>query len=358
VLFLLYNFKTVNPLIKKPMLMRIFRVVFLMIGLFSLLSSQLVSAKQIYRWVGEDGEVYFSDQIRPKDAKHSRASLSKTGRVLEITEEAKTKEQQEQDKRLEELRKEADELIAHQKIYDKALLSTYNSKEEMLLAIHAKTEMLNKQKNIIEGNLSRFTEQLAKQQKEASNFEQIKQPVPESLSDELALIHHRIEYTNEALSKQIEKQAQIKKIDESDVARFLFLTQSSNDLLPKVRIPSIQEANELGLFYCENDHECKKAWEIGGVFVKTHSTTATDIYNEKLIMNRPPPKDSDISLSLSKLAVNDDDYQLFLDIRCRDSLLGNELCASKKVENIRSSFRAYVNDVLSRDALSSKVPTP
>ena len=75
-------------------------------------------------------------------------------------------------------------------------------------------------------------------------------------------------------------------------------------------------------------------------------------------MNRPPPKDSYISLSLSKLAINEDDYQLFLDIRCRDSLLGNELCASKKVENIRSSFRTYVNDALSRDALSSKVPTP
>ena len=112
------------------------------------------------------------------------------------------------------------------------------------------------------------------------------------------------------------------------------------------------------MFYCENDHQCKKAWEIGRIFVNLHSTTEADVYNEKLIMNRPPPKDSDISLSLSKLTINDDDYQLFLDIRCRDSLAGKELCASQKVKDIRSSFRTYINDALSRDALSSNVPTP
>ena len=75
-------------------------------------------------------------------------------------------------------------------------------------------------------------------------------------------------------------------------------------------------------------------------------------------MNRPPPTDSDISLSLSKLAINENDYQLFLDIRCRESAAGSELCASQKVKDIRSSFRSYVNDALSREALSSKVPTP
>lgn len=340
------------------MSVRNFRIVLYMICLISLIDSQSVLAKQMYRWVGENGETYFSDQIPPEEAVHGRSSLSKTGRVLEVTEEAKTKEQQEQDIRLEELREEQDELIVRQKIYDKALLSTYHSKEEMILAIQAKTETLNKQKKIIEGNLTRFTEQLKKQQKEAGVFERNAQIVPKDLLDELAQTQHRIYYTEEALAKQVEKQNQIKKTDEADIARFLFLTQSSKELLPRSKIPSIKEANELGLFYCENDYKCNKAWEIGRLFVDVHSTTGTDVYNEKLIMNRAPPKDSDISLSLSKLAINENDYQLFLDIRCRDSLAGKELCASQKVKNIRFSFRAYVNDALSRDALSNKVPTP
>ncbi len=340
------------------MSVRKFRVVLYMACLISLIDSQSVLAKQMYRWVGENGETYFSDQIPPEEVVHGRTSLSKTGRVLEVTEEAKTKEQQEQDIRLEELRKEQDKLIARQKVYDMALLSTYHSKEEMVLALQAKIETLNKQKNIIEGNLNRFTEQLKKQQKEAGVFERNSQIVPKSLLDEIAETQHRIDYTQEALDKQIGKQNQIKKTDEADIARFLFLTQSSTDLSPRSKIPSIKEANELGLFYCENDYKCNKAWEIGRLFVNIYSTTGTDVYNEKLIMNRPPPKDSDISLSLSKLAINEDDYQLFLDIRCRDSLAGKALCASQNVKNIRFSFRAYVNDALSRDALSNRVPTP
>jgi hypothetical protein len=337
---------------------RIFRTTLFLACLLCLLASQSVFAKKMYRWVDEQGDTYFSDQVPPEQAKHWRASLSKTGRVLEVTEKAKTKEQLEQEKRLGQLRKQEEKLVANQQMHDKALLSTFHSKEDMLLAIQTKMESFDKQKIIIEGNLNRFTEKLKKQQKEAAVFERDAQPVPEKLLDEIKLIQNQIEQTQSVLRSYIEKKNQIKKIDEADIARFLYLTQSTKNLAQRAIIPSIKEANELGLFYCENDHQCKKAWEIGRIFVNLHSTTVADVYNEKLIMNRPPPKDSDISLSLSKLTINEDDYQLFLDIRCRDSLIGNELCASQQVKNIRSSFRIYINDALSRDALSSNVPTP
>jgi hypothetical protein len=340
------------------MQVRIFRTTLFLACLLCLLDSQSVLAKKMYRWVDEHGDTYFSDQVPPEQAEHSRASLSKTGRVLEVTEKAKTKEQQDQEKRLEQLRQQQEKLVAKQKMHDKALLSTFRSKEDMLLAIQTKTETFDKQKTIIEGSLNRFTGQLKKQQKEAAIFERDAQPVPERLLNEMKLTQNRIEQTQNAFRSHIEKQNQIKKIDEADIMRFLFLTQSTKDLAAKAKIPSIKEANELGLFYCENDHQCKKAWEIGRIFVNLNSTTETDVYNEKLIMNRPPSKDSDISLSLSKLTINNDDYQLFLDIRCRDSSAGGELCVSQKVNDIRSSFRTYINDALSRDALSNKVPTP
>lgn len=336
----------------------IFRTLVFLTCSLCLLGSQPVFAKKMYRWIDDHGETYFSDQVPPEQVQHSRESLSKTGRVLEVTEKAKTRDQLEQETRLEELRTQQEKLIANQKIHDKALLSTFHSREDMLLAFQAKMETLDKQKKVIEGNLSRFTEQLKKQQKEAAVFERDAKPVPKKLLDEITLTQNRIDQSRSLLRSHIEKQDQNKKVSEADIARFLFLTQSSQDLAPKVKIPSIKEANELGLFYCENDHQCKKAWEIGRLFVSLYSTTEADVYNEELIMNRPPPKDSDISLSLSKLAINDDDYQLFLDIRCRDSAAGNELCASQKVKNIRSSFRAYINDALSREALSSNVPTP
>jgi len=336
----------------------IFRTLLLFACLLYVLGSQSVFAKKMYQWTNEQGETYFSDQVPPDQVKHKRASLSKTARVLEVTEKAKTKEQIEQDNRLQELRKQQEKLIANQKTHDKALLSTYHSKADMLLAIQTRTETLLKQKNIIQGNLSRFSNQLKYQQKDAANYERDGQPVPQKVLDAITQTKMNIEQTQIDLRKHVEKQDLINQIDEANIARFLFLTQTAKEVPPRANVPSIKEATELGLFYCDNDYRCKKAWDFGRAFVNIHSTTEADVYNDKLIMNRPPPKDSDISLSLSKLAINEDDYQLFLDIRCRDSLAGRELCASQKVKDIRSSFRTYINDALSRDALSNSVPTP
>ncbi|MDD5125186.1 MAG: hypothetical protein PHT85_11420, partial [Methylovulum sp.] len=72
------------------------------------------------------------------------------------------------------------------------------------------------------------------------------------------------------------------------------------------------------------------------------------VYNEKLIMNRPPAVDTDISLTLSRIAITENDYQLFLDIHCHNSVVGEQLCASQKIRELRESFRSYVNNVLSR----------
>ena len=336
----------------------IFRTLLFLACLLCLLTSQAVFAKKMYQWADERGDTYFSDQVPPDQAKHRRASLSKSARVIEVTEKAKTTEQLEQHKRLEILRKQQEKIIAAQRIHDKALLSTFHSKEDFFLAIETKTQALFSQKKLAEDNLNRFKYQLKFQQKEAAVFERDAKTVPKKLLDEIRLTKNKIEQSRSDFRSLIEKQDQAKKTDEADIARFLFLTQTTEDIAKKANIPSIKEANELGLFYCENDHQCNKAWTIGRTFVNFYSTTEADVYNEKLIMNRPPPRDADISLSLSKLAINEDDYQLFLDIRCRDSAAGQELCASQRVKDIRSSFRTYINDALSRDALSSRVPTP
>ena len=114
----------------------------------------------------------------------------------------------------------------------------------------------------------------------------------------------------------------------------------------------------MGLFYWENDHQCKKAWEIGRIFVNLHATTEADVYNEKLIMNHPPPMDTTSVCHYRNLPSTMTTISFFLTIRCRDSQAGKELCAGQKVKELRSLFRTYINDGLSRVALSSKMPTP
>lgn len=329
-----------------------FRAAIVLACLLCLFDNQAVLAKNMYRWVDNHGNTFFSDLVPPEQSLYRRDSLSKAGRVIKVTEKAKTKEQWEQEYRLEALRKEQEKIIASQKLHDMALLSTFHSKEDLLTALKVKLQVLDTQKRILEGNLTRFTEQLKNQQKQAAIFERDAQKVPEKILAEIRSSKEQIQQSHSAIKEYTNTYNQIKNEYTADMERFVFLTQSSKDLAsaPNFKIPSIKEANELGLFYCEHDHQCNKAWEIARTFVNLHSTTPADIYNDKLIMNRPPGNDSDLSLSVSKIAVNDNDYQLFLDFRCRESSPGKELCTSQKVKDIRSEFRPFINNALFRAA--------
>lgn len=308
-------------------------------------------AKKMYRWVDDQGNVYFSDQVPPEHSQYRREALNQRGRVIDVIEKAKTKEEQELEQRLNELREAQEKIIQKQQAYDRVLLSTFRNVDDLLLSIKNRTRTMEAQIRATEGNLNRLKNQLSGQQRKAAAFERNAQRVPESLLKDIRSTQEQIQQTEIAIGRQIKTLNQVKREADADVERYLFLTQSRTDTQPKQhKIPSIKEASELGLFYCENDHQCNQAWEIARAFVNFHSSTGPDIDTDKLIMTRPPSKDSDLSLSLSKIAISDIDYQLFLDIRCRDSSLGRELCASQRVSDIRSAFQPYINQALSRSA--------
>ncbi|GAB6139500.1 hypothetical protein JCM14076_02290 [Methylosoma difficile] len=305
-------------------------------------------SNKVYRLEDDTGNTVFSDQVRPEQAKYKRELLNNSARVLEVTERAKSKEQQALERRLDALRKQQDKLIAEQKLRDNALLSTYHTKEEIFAALKIKMDSFANQLASMEGNLRHVDEQLRSQQKIAANLERDEQKVPKKLLDDIESSHKQIKQIRDNLVLIMDRQRLTKSELMADVDRYLFLTQTHKK--PEnggVNIPSIKEANALGLFYCENDHQCNKAWEIARSFVNQHSTTKPDVFNEKLIMNRPPATDTDISLSLSRIPITENEFQLFLDIHCHESVVGQELCESDKVRKIRTSFRSFVNESLS-----------
>jgi hypothetical protein len=314
-----------------------------------LISNQGAMAKT-YRLMDDQGNVKFSDQIHPEDNKYRHDVLSKDARILKVIEKAKNKEQMAQDRRLAQLRKEQDKLIANQRIHDKALLSTYQSKDDLITALNSKLKTLETERKVTENNVAELTTLLAWQQKQAALLERNGEKVPQKSLTEMQDTQDQIKKSQHTILANADKKQQIETEYRADIDRFLYLTETTTDETPSNKIASIIEANKLGLFYCNNDHQCNKAWDIGHNFVTFYSTTKPDIYNDKLIMNRPPATDYDLSLSLSKIALNEADYQLFLDIRCRDSSQGRELCASQRVSMLRSSFRPYINNALSRAA--------
>ncbi len=328
---------------------RIFPAILVFNCLLSLITGQAEAVSKIKKTIGPDGKAKYSDIIPPADKDLGGAILNPRGIEVEKIERAKTVVEREQDRRLKYLKAAEEKIIARQKVYDEALLDTYHSKADLMMAIAAKKQQFETQNQVLDGNVTRLKQALEIQQKSAAAHERNAEVVPEKLLNDIKSTQKQIQELQNAINLQKEKQSLIKKADEADIARFLFLTQS-HEIKPRVRIASIKEANELGLFYCENDINCNKAWEIGREFVNYYSTTPPDVFRENLIMNRPPATDTDISLSLSKIPLNEQDSQLFLDIHCRESSMGKELCASQKIRDIRATFSPFVNDALSRAA--------
>lgn len=322
--------------------------------LFILLGGQSVSAKKMYRWVDSNGNTFYSDQIPPNQAKHRRESLNKNARVIEVVEKEKTKAQHALEKRLVLLRKQQELIIKKQKAQDKVLLSTFRTIADIKLTLRGKMLAMDSKRNAIQSNLKRLQGQLQEQQKKAAQYERDDKKVPGYLVKKISSSKGQIEITYVEISNQFEKKKVIGEKFESDIRRFNFLTQSnveSKDLSQKTAENKAEK--ELGLFLCDSKIQCDNAWESARKFVNTYSTTPLDIETDKLILGQEPYTDSDLSLSISKMSVNNNKQQLFLDIRCRQSSVGLELCRGSKAKNIRRSFQHYIESTLGKQTVSS-----
>lgn len=298
-------------------------------------------AKKMYRWVDENGRVIFSDVVPPDQVQHKRETINENARVLDVVEKAKTPEELAKLKRLDALRKEQDKIIAKQAADDKLLLSTYRSIEDMQRALENKLALMDSEKRAIEGSRRRMEQQRLQQQQQAANLERNAQKVPDKLLKDIASTRQQIEQNIQEMARHESNRQSVEKEFRADIARFAFLTQAGENQKNQPAQVAENAVNELGLYTCQDAGECDKAWKIAGEFVYKFASTGRDVENDKLIMTGAPFNDDDLSLSVSRLEKGGI-QQIFLDLRCKDSNMGKELCDSEKAQAIRRGFAAYI----------------
>lgn len=315
--------------------------------LLLLLGGQSVFAKKMYRWIDDQGNIRYSDQYSPDQAKHRRESLDDKAKVVAVTEKEQTKAQRELKKRFKRLQKQQEEIIKKQKSHDKVLRSTFRNIDDIKMALNGKMLALDGQRNVVLGNKERLEKQLQQQQKKAAQYERDGRKVPKKILSEISRSKELIALTDAEISRHIEKKERIRAEFEADIARFSFLTQSDLENKDLSRKAAENKAeNELGLYICETIALCDEAWLAARKFVSIYSTTGLEIETDKLIMSLTPFKDTDMSLSVSKMDMDNDKKQIFLDIRCRKSSMGAELCQGEKAKKVRQSFSGYIKSML------------
>ena len=314
---------------------------------------QAQTAEKLYKWKDEKGNTYFSDQVPPEQSKYRRESLNKQGMVVGVTDRAKTKSEEALDKLLAALKEAQEKVIAQQMYHDKALRITYTKLEDLQNTFDAKLQELETEQKLTISNLKRLDNQLETLQRQAATHERNGEKVPQKLIDDIRATEKESQQTYVKISQHIEKKNKVTEQFNADIARYKQLTQSAEQKRLEEKKAEARAANELGVYICENEIKCEKAWKIAGDFIGKHSTSSNnpdpEIKSGKLIMGRTPDTDNDLSLAISKVDLGDRKQKLFLDIKCRDSSIGIELCASKKVQDIRTAFRDYLETSLSMD---------
>jgi hypothetical protein len=206
---------------------------------------------------------------------------------------------------------------------------------------------LDGQKKVLQSNLYRLQKQRKQQRKMAAQHERDGHKAPEKLIGDIASSKHQISQMKGEVAKQAVKKKKIRKKLEIEIKRYKYLTQSrSNNANISQEIAQSKAEVELGLYFCPTRSICNKAWEHAKQFVFTYSATEFYIESDKLIMSQEPEKQSDFSLSVSRQKWNNNEQQLFLDIRCHNSYAGRELCRGEQVKKIRHLFSDFIKSKL------------
>lgn len=316
-------------------------------------------AKTMYRWVDEHGKVSFSDQVPPTKAELKHDELDKNAQVIKVKEKAKNKAELEIEKRLIQLRKQQEQIIAKQKAHDKKLLSGFLTLDALDTNHKTKVLALDGQERELRETIKKLEEELAAYHQEAAGYEIKNTKVPADVLNKIEENQKQIAKIKQEIKDLQLKKAKGEKEFTIDRARFIFLTQSkagSATAAPDVTAQEIVQPG--GLFSCGDAQQCEKAWSFAKEFVKANSLLKTSVDTDTLFMSEDPISDTDLSLSISKMTLEDNKQQIFLDIRCTESVAAKALCSSAKAEDIRSKFTDYLKSKInSTTAPASAAPT-
>ncbi|QXP91897.1 DUF4124 domain-containing protein [Methylococcus capsulatus] len=296
-----------------------------------------------YKWVDEAGRVHYSDRIPPEQSRQKRSLLDSQGRQVEVIEGAKSPAALERERALRHFREETARLIEEQRNLDGALLRTYASEEDMRLVLNDQILQSDASIHILEKYRSRHMDILRTQEKRAADMERQGQAVTPQLLKAIEDERRRIADYEEKIRILEDKKRSIADRFGRDIQRFRSLkaerARTGQGALGEVFAGG--DDGVLSAVVCSSAAVCAKTWALARAYAIGRADTPVAIDTDRLVYTSVPLSDQEIALTLARIT-GPDEETIFLDVRCRRSSLGLELCASSRVRDIRAGFRAHV----------------
>lgn len=302
-------------------------------------------AVNLYRWVDESGNIHYSDRVPPDQSDKERARLNQHGVSVEYVQAAKSTQELAREKQLARLREAQGRMVMEQQARDRVLLTTFRNEEDLMRTRDSKISTVDAQIAVAKATTERLTDRLAGMQTEAA----IRERKGERLSDlflaEIDSIRRQIEDEYRLIVQREKERESIQDRYDRDLKRFRELKVLDQKLAANTKDDAEGKASPLidTLIECRGSNECGKYWEKAMIYAKRNATTPVKISSERIMATAPPMADSDIAVTVSRIRGGEDIEHIFLDVHCRDTVLGQEFCTGKAVNRIRSRFRKAIS---------------
>jgi Domain of unknown function (DUF4124) len=189
-----------------------------------LLAARSAFCERMYKWVDENGQVHYSNQLPPEAAQRKREVINDQGRTLKVYQAPLTPEEKIEEKRLAELGARKKELAEKRANHDRSLLATYTSEKDMYPVRDAKISAIESLIKVTNSRISSMENRLLELTEEAASYERSGKQPPVSLLSRISNLRKQIERNKEFVE---DKKREIEDINlqfESDIRRYSELT--------------------------------------------------------------------------------------------------------------------------------------
>jgi hypothetical protein len=307
------------------------------------------TAARLYRWVDESGRVHYTDRIPADQLDLPREQLNQRGIQVKKVEAAKTREQIEKEKELKKLRAAQQRLIEQQRAKDRVLLRTFRSGDDILMTRDGKLSSVDTSIQIIRSNIQQLKLRLADMQKSAADLERQGKSISKKFLEEIDSTRQQLKESYAAIIRKEEGKEKIRKKYAADLARFNEL----KNLRPEGGIGLSDQKRRYSLLEtvvtCADQAGCDADWKLAEEYVRANATTRIQMLARNIIMTANPVTDKDISITVARIrAQGEPGARLFMDLQCKRSPRGRDLCESDPVDQIRRGFREFLRKGLTK----------
>ena len=306
------------------------------------LASWTALALKLYRWVDDQGEVHYTDQVPPSHADKARSRLSEHGIAVEIQPATPTGAELERAKELERQRAEEERRRAERQAEDERLLKLYRTVDELELARNGRIAAIEASIQAKRDDMRDETRTLIALYEEMRTLQKTDAPVPLDLMNKIdsSMTNIRNGYT-EIVDNEYRKQI-IWDEFEGIIERFRQLGRLSPPVEPHTEASKSKHTGST-LVSCRDQAQCHADWERAVDYVRAYSDREGEVLGPGLLIafQQDEREIRTLTISWTQKAA-DQPVEIYLDIQCKNRLTASLVCIDPQVPEVRAGFRAAV----------------